>query len=65
MGKLTKAQRRKLLDPNLVVILAALPDDELLAAHDLMHDLMEHRHGTNKRAEAGRLALQEAQGRTR
>lgn len=57
--KLTKAQRKKLLDPNIVVILTALPDDELLAAHDLMHDLMEQRYGSNRRKDAGR-AAQEA-----
>lgn len=50
--KPTKAQRAKLLDPQLATRLRSLSDDELLAAHDLMHDEMLIRHGTNKRSEA-------------
>ena len=57
--KLTKAQRKKLLDPNIIAILTALPDNELLAAHDLMHDLMEQRYGSKRRKAAGH-AAQEA-----
>lgn len=51
MTKLTKAQRRKLLTPELRDLLSSLSDDVLLAAHDFMHEQMEERYGTNRRSE--------------
>ena len=52
MARLTKAQRAKLIPPELRAQIEALPDDVLLAAHDLTHQVMEQRYGTNKRNEA-------------
>lgn len=59
--KLTKAARAKLIDPMLRNWIVDLGDDALLAVHDLTHQEMERRHGTNRRPEAGRRALQEAE----
>lgn len=59
--KLTKAQRMKLISPELRSVVEALQDDELLAVHDLMHEIMERRYGSAKRSEAGRAALSEAE----
>lgn len=50
-GKPTKAQRAKLLHPTMRDMICASNDDLLLAIHDLCHEEMERRHGTNKRGE--------------
>lgn len=47
-----KAERRKLLSDAERKRVAALSDDELLALHDLTHDLMEARHGSRDRHSA-------------
>lgn len=53
MKKLSKVQRLRLIERSgLADTLRALSDEEVLAAHDLMHDIMEERHGTNVRHEA-------------
>lgn len=56
--KMTKAQRGKLIPAPIREAITAMPDGVLLAVHDLCHQEMERRYGTNKRAEAGRAALQ-------
>lgn len=44
MSKPTKVQRAKLLSPEFVAELNAMPDDQILAVHDLTHSIMEERH---------------------
>lgn len=58
--KLTKAQRAKIVPEPIREALIAMPDQVLLAVHDLCHAEMERRHGTNKRPAAGRLDLASA-----
>ena len=59
MTKLTKSQRARLLSPETKALVEALSSDELLALHDLTHELMEARHkwplGSNSADRDGRL----------
>ncbi|MBN7755441.1 hypothetical protein JYP46_01275 [Nitratireductor aquimarinus] len=58
MKKLTKAQRLKLIERSgLASTIRSLPDDEALAAHDLIHEIMNERWGSKSRVEAERRAL--------
>lgn len=59
MSRFNKEQQARLIDPELRALLEALPDDAILAVHDLTHDQMEIRHGTNRREKAHRAAERE------
>ncbi len=61
MGKPSKTQRARLIDPGLRAAIEALSDDALLAVHDLTHDQMMARHGTNNRGVAQRVMARKAQ----
>ncbi|MGV6875864.1 hypothetical protein ACUSIJ_24665 [Pseudochelatococcus sp. B33] len=50
--RLTKAQRQRLIPANLRERIISMSDDEVLAVHDLTHEIMEDRTGTNKRMTA-------------
>lgn len=57
MGRLTKAQRQRLVPEGLAERLTVMDAETLLAVHDFIHGLMEQRFGTANRGEAGRAAL--------
>ncbi len=54
------AKRISRIEPALKARIEGLPDNELLAVHDLTHAEMERRYGSASRTVAGRATLAEA-----